>query len=41
MREMVEARRNTGKVKQRYDDLFSGLLYTIQDEPGSDAGLSD
>ncbi len=41
MREMVEARRNANRVEERYDDLFSGLLYAIQDEPGSDAELSD
>ena len=40
MVEMVEARRNADKVEQRYD-LFSGLLDAAQDEPGSEAALSD
>ena len=37
---MVEARRNGGKVEERYD-LFSGLLDAAQDEPDNGAGLSD
>ncbi len=41
MREMVEARRNADRIEERHDDLFSGLLDVIQDEPGSDAGLSE
>jgi len=41
MREMVEARRNADRVEERYDDLFTGPLDAIQDEPGSEAGLSE
>jgi hypothetical protein len=37
---MVEARRNTDKVEERYD-LFSGLLDAARDEPNSDAALTD
>jgi hypothetical protein len=40
MLEMVEARRNADNVEQRYD-LFSGLLDAAQDEPGSEAAISD
>jgi cytochrome P450 len=40
MLEMVEARRNADKVEEHYD-LFSGLLEAAQDEPGSEATLSD
>jgi hypothetical protein len=40
MLEMVEARKNADKVEERYD-LFSGLLDAAQDEPGSEAALSD
>jgi hypothetical protein len=40
MLEMVGARRNADKVEERYD-LFSGLLDAAQDEPGSEAALSD
>ena len=40
MLEMVEARKGADKVDERYD-LFSGLLDATQDEPGSEAALSD
>ncbi len=40
MLEMVEARKNADKVEERHD-LFSGLLDAAQDEPNSEAGLSD
>jgi len=40
MLEMVEARKDADKVEERYD-LFSGLLDAAQDEPGSEAALSD
>jgi hypothetical protein len=40
MLEMVEARKDVDKVEERYD-LFSGLLDAAQDEPGSEAALSD
>ena len=40
MLEMVEARKNSDKVEECYD-LFSGLLDAAQDEPGSEAALSD
>ena len=40
MREMVETRKDGDKVEERYD-LFSGLLDAAQDEPGSEAALSD
>ena len=40
MLEMVEARRDGDKAEERYD-LFSGLLDAAQDEPGSEAALSD
>ena len=39
MAEMVEARKKSDKVEQRYD-LFSGLLDAAQDEQGS-AALGD
>jgi hypothetical protein len=38
--EMVEARKDADKVEERYD-LFSGLLDATQDEPGSEAALSN
>ena len=38
MLEMVEARRNAGKVDERYD-LFSGLLDVAQDEPDDEATI--
>jgi hypothetical protein len=40
MLEMVEARKDVDKVEERYD-LLSGLLDAAQDEPGSEAALSD
>jgi hypothetical protein len=40
MQEMVEARKDADKVEECYD-LFSGLLDATQDEPGSEAALSD
>jgi hypothetical protein len=40
MVEMVETRRNSDKLEQRYD-LFSGLLDAAQDGQGSQAALSD
>ena len=40
MLEMVKARKDADKVEERYD-LFSGLLDATQDEPGSEAALSD
>ncbi|KAN0113945.1 cytochrome P450, partial [Russula decolorans] len=40
MLEMVEDRKDADKVEERYD-LFSGLLDAAQDEPGSEAALSD
>lgn len=40
MLEMVEARRNGDKVEERYD-LFSGLLDAAQNEPETEAMLSD
>jgi hypothetical protein len=40
MLDMVEARKDADKVEKRYD-LFSGLLDAAQDEPGSEAALSD
>jgi hypothetical protein len=40
MLEMVKARKDADKVEERYD-LFSGLLDAAQDEPGSEAALSD
>jgi len=40
MQEMVEARKDADKVEERYD-LFSGLLDAAQDEPSSEAALSD
>src|ERR1700733_11726057 len=40
MLEMVEARRNGDKIEGR-SDLFSGLLYAVQDETDNGAGLSD
>ncbi|KAN0113944.1 Cytochrome P450 [Russula decolorans] len=40
MLEMVEARKDADKAEEHYD-LFSGLLDAAQDEPGSEAALSD
>jgi hypothetical protein len=40
MLEMVEARKDVDKVEERYD-LLSGLLDAAQDEPGSEAALSE
>jgi hypothetical protein len=40
MLEMVEARRNAGKVEERHA-LFNGLLDATQDELDSEATLSD
>ena len=40
MQEMVEARKDADKLEERHD-LFSGLLDAAQDEPGSEAVLSD
>jgi len=40
MLEMVEARKGADRVDECYD-LFSGLLDATQDEPGSEAALSD
>jgi hypothetical protein len=40
MMEMVEARRNSDNVEQRYD-LFNGLLDAAQDELDDGAALSD
>jgi hypothetical protein len=40
MLEMVEARRNAGKVEQRYD-LFSGLLDVAQEEPDDEAAITE
>jgi hypothetical protein len=40
MLEMVDARRNTDKVKEHYD-LFSGLLDAAQDESDSESALTD
>jgi hypothetical protein len=40
MLEIVEARKDADKVEERYD-LLSGLLDAAQDEPGSEAALSD
>jgi hypothetical protein len=40
MLEMVEARKDADKAEERYD-LLSGLLDAAQDEPGSEATLSD
>jgi hypothetical protein len=40
MQEMVEARRNAGKVEERYD-LFSGLLDAAQDEPDDEAAITE
>jgi hypothetical protein len=40
MLEMVEARKDADQVEIRYD-LFSGLLDAAQDDPGSEAALSD
>jgi hypothetical protein len=40
MLEMVDARKNTDKVEERYD-LFSGLLDAARDEPDSEAALTD
>ena len=39
MVEMVEARKNSDKVEQRYD-LFSGLLDAAQDEQDSQGALA-
>jgi hypothetical protein len=39
MLEMVEARRNAGKVEERYD-LFSGLLDVAQDELDDEAAIT-
>ena len=36
----MEARKDADKVEERYD-LFSGLLDATQDEPGSEAALSN
>ena len=40
MLEMVEARRNAGKVEECYD-LFSGLLDVAQDEPDNEATITE
>ena len=40
MLEMVEARRNAGKVEERYD-LFSGLLDVAPDEPDDEAAITE
>ena len=40
MVEMVEARKNSDKVEQRYD-LFSGLVDAAQDEQDSQGALGD
>jgi hypothetical protein len=40
MLEMVEARRNAGKVEERYD-LFSGLLDVSQGVPDDEAAITE
>jgi hypothetical protein len=40
MQEMVEARRNTDKAKERYD-LFSGLLDAAQDGSDDEAIITE